>query len=97
MMQTIIALKSIKHHPLNPIEKTMKEFEEKAKELVNKIYQPLGYLKCGVSNDDIWEWAKKRAEEQVKVIKGQLPMYTGNLNPKWEYWDKIEKALKIIP
>jgi hypothetical protein len=35
--------------------------EQKAKELVNKIYQPLGHLKCGVNNTIMWEYAKQSA------------------------------------
>jgi len=37
------------------------ESNEKAKELVNKFYQPLGHLKCGVSSNEMWEYAKKCA------------------------------------
>jgi len=36
----------------------MKSIEEEAKELVNKVYQPLGGLKCGVSSNEMWEYAK---------------------------------------
>lgn len=75
----------------------MTEFELKAKELVNEIYQPLGYLRCMVSNDEMWSWAKDRVREQTKIIKAQIPMYTGNLNPKWKYWDEVEKAVDAIP
>ena len=75
----------------------MTEFEVKAKELVNEIYQPLGQLRCMVSNDEMWNWAKDRVREQIKIIKTQIPMYTGNLNPKWKYWDEVEKAGDVIP
>lgn len=31
------------------------------------------------------------------LVKSMIPMYTGNLNPLWSYWDGIEKELvKII-
>lgn len=39
--------------------------KEKAKELVNRIYQPLGYLSCNVSSGKMWEYAKERAKEFI--------------------------------
>lgn len=75
----------------------MTEFELKAREMVNQVYQPLGHLRCMVSNDEMWEWAKERVRSQVELIKQEIPMYIGNLNPKWEYWDKVRKAIELIP
>ncbi len=37
------------------------EINKKARELVNKFYQPLGHLKCGVNNTIMWEHAKQCA------------------------------------
>ena len=42
--------------------------QEKAKELVNLFYQPLGTLKCGVSSDEMWEYGKKSANILVKEL-----------------------------
>jgi hypothetical protein len=39
--------------------------KEKGRELVNSFYQPLGYLKCGVNNTIMWEYAKQCALVQV--------------------------------
>lgn len=39
--------------------------KEKAKELVNRLYQPLGYLSCNVSSNKMWGYAKERAIEFV--------------------------------
>ncbi len=36
--------------------------KEKAKELVNKYYQSLGYLVCGVNNNIMWEHSKQCAK-----------------------------------
>ena len=69
---------------------------EMAKKLVNDIYQPLGFLSCNVSNNTMWDWAKERAKEQVDLIKSEISMYVGNLNPKWKYWDDVRKKLDII-
>lgn len=33
------------------------------------------------------------AVDCVLLIRSQIPMYTGNLNPKWEYWTDVVRAL----
>ncbi|MFV9549644.1 hypothetical protein [Algibacter sp. PT7-4] len=68
-----------------------------AKSIVNKIYQPLGHLRCHVSSDEMWEYAKARAIEQVDTILGEIPMYTGNLNPKWKKWSDIKAEIEQMP
>lgn len=42
--------------------------EKKANELVNKIYQPLGYLKYNASSGEMWQYASDRAIEHVDEI-----------------------------
>lgn len=42
--------------------------KEKAYQLVNRIYQPLGHLLCGVSATEMWNFAKARAIENVNEI-----------------------------
>lgn len=34
--------------------------------------------------------AVKVAKEVIKVI----PMYTGNLNPKWKFWSKVQGSIE---
>ena len=46
--------------------------EEQAKEMVNKVYQPLGYLKCHVSSDEMWEYAKARCIEFQEQLSNKL-------------------------
>lgn len=74
----------------------MDQYELKAKEIINNIYQKLGLLNCMVSSDIMWRWSKDISRENIKLIKEQIPMYTGNLNPKWKYWDDVEKAIERI-
>ena len=50
--------------------------KEKAKELVNSFYQPLGYLKCSVCSDEMWEHAKQCALIAVDEVITSL----GKLN-----------------
>lgn len=66
------------------------------KELVNKLYQPLGYLRCGVSSDALWEHAKKMSLEVVDMMLQEHPMYTGNLNPKWQKWNTIKNEILAL-
>jgi len=71
--------------------------KEKAKQVVNRIYQPMGYLGCNKSSDEMWEWAKQRAKEQLKELIEEIPMYQGNLNPKWKYWNDVIGELNELP
>jgi len=69
----------------------------KAKELTNNIYQPLGYLNCHVSSGEMWEYSKERAREHVKLLLEELPMYTGELNPNWKYYNDVLTELNTMP
>lgn len=69
---------------------------QKALDLTNKAYQPLGYLKCQVSSDLMWSYAKERAKEQVHMMLIEIPMYAGNLNDSWRYWDEVREELETM-
>jgi len=66
------------------------------KELINKFYQPLGHLRCGVSSDELWKYAVSRALEVCGMMLEEQPMYTGNLNPKWKKWDDLRKEIEAL-
>ena len=68
-----------------------------AKKMVNAIYQPMGHLRCHISSDEMWEWAKARVSEQLDLIISEIPMYQGELNPKWKYYDAVRSELKELP
>lgn len=67
-----------------------------AKKMVNTIYQPMGKLMCHISNDEKWVWAKERVTEQLELLISEIPMYQGNLNPKWKYYDDVRSELKKL-
>lgn len=78
----------------------MLSINEKAKELVNKIYQPLGYLSCNVSSRKMWNYAKERASEWVDEI-----IETDMLNDESEYvntksylyfWKDVKKSISEL-
>jgi len=63
-----------------------------AKEIVNKIYQPLGYLKCMVSNDEMWEYAKERAIEITEHFIKKMPEGSAN----WLHHRKLVDEIKLL-
>jgi hypothetical protein len=73
--------------------------KEKAKDLVNSFYQPLGYLKCGVNNTIMWEHAKQCALIAVdEVLKYQpYDVYTieqcNNVN---NYWNEVKQEIEKL-
>lgn len=72
------------------------EAKLQAKKMVNTIYQPMGKLMCHLSSDEMWEWAKERTAEQLELLISEIPMYQGNLNPNWKYYDDVRKELKAL-
>lgn len=72
------------------------EAKQQAKKMVNAIYQPMGKLTCHISSDKMWEWAKERVSEQLELLLSEIPMYQGNLNPNWKYYDEVRKHLKEL-
>ena len=67
--------------------------KEKANELVNGFYQPLGNLKCGVNNTVMWEYAKKYALIAVdECIKSTKNGY-GETKYSKEYWQQVKTEI----
>ena len=67
--------------------------KQQAFDIINQTYQPLEYLRCNTSSGVMWEWSKHRAKEQVKLIMEQIPMYVGNFNPLWIFWNDVLKEI----
>mgnify|MGYP006935332572 CR=1 FL=1 len=64
-----------------------------AKKFINSFYQPLGYLGCDVSNDEMWLYAKKRALEMCLIMIEEHSCYTLN-NDRWTYWAQMEREIQ---
>ncbi len=62
------------------------------KDLVNKFYQPLGHLKCGVSSDALWDHAKQMAIDVTEMILQEHPMYT----EEWQKWNTIKNEIMTL-
>lgn len=71
---------------------TEAEIIDKAKELVNRIYQPLGYLSCNVSGKAMWQYACDRAIEHVDEIIASSDHPGG-----WDtYWQQVREAIENL-
>jgi len=46
----------------------MDSIERQAREMINKVYQPMGYLKMNENSNTMWEWAKNRVVEFLDYI-----------------------------
>ena len=68
-----------------------------AKKMVNRIYQPMSKLMCHVSSDEMWYYAKERTKEELDLLISEIPMYQGNLNPNWKYWNDVISELNELP
>ena len=64
-----------------------------AKKLINRIYQPTGYLLPNVSKDEMWEYAKERALEFCRTMLQEHSCYTLN-DERWAVWAQIEIEVK---
>ena len=42
---------------------------------------------------DIFDDNREYAKCCLLMMKSQIPMYIGNLNPLWEYWDNVATIL----
>jgi hypothetical protein len=71
--------------------------EEKAKELVEKF----NFI-CHIDSDGFGDYYEtKHNREQcaliaVAEILKETPMYTGNLNPKWVYWNRVMDEIEKL-
>lgn len=79
------------------------EINKQAIELVNKFYQPLGHLKCGVNNTIMWEHAKQCALIACDLLIDStlhgidLDLYEGSYNGNCkEHWIEIKQAIENL-
>lgn len=70
----------------------MDNIEIQAKEMINKVYQPMGYLKMNENSNVMWEWAKNRVVEFLDYIIDSLQ--EGSI--AWVHHVKLkEKVLEL--
>ena len=78
--------------------------QQKAKELVNKVYQPMGYLAgLNLNSKQMWAWASERAIENVNEIIEALKITTGHCELRrldqqecemdFAFWDRVKSEI----
>ena len=67
----------------------IKKAKEKAKELTEVMY-------AWNQTESAIVAAKECAIIVVDQIIKEIPMYTGNLNPKWEYWQAVKDEINKL-
>lgn len=76
--------------------------EEKAKELIAKFYDQIEDfpVQCGMycqgGSINIIGLSKQCAGIAVEEIIKVPPMYTGSLNPVWEYWQQVKQQIEKL-
>ncbi len=78
--------------------------EEKTKEKAQKLVERFGYV-FNVSkrrriiyriNESRKESAIKHALITIDEVLKEVPMYTGNLNKKWKYWNDVKMEIEKL-
>jgi len=71
--------------------------KEKAHDLVNKFYQPLGYLNISESAGNMWEHGKKCALIAVDEMLALGGMVGNDLSDSfYVYWQEVKEELELI-
>lgn len=70
--------------------------KEKAKELVNKFYQPLGYLDCQVSSNEMWNYSKISALILVEEVQNALTQADVVNEGHWVYWEEMKAEINLL-
>lgn len=70
--------------------------KEKAKELVNKFYQPLGYLDCHVSGSKMWDYAKSSALILVEEVQTAITQAEVVNEGHWVYWEEMKAEIELL-
>lgn len=74
----------------------MEEEKKQAKDLVNKFYQPLGMLSCGVSSNKMWEYSKERAREMVASNMAAIESVSNGMHENLTQYQHQKKILEEI-
>jgi len=69
------------------------EAKEKAIELYEKMYINVPFT---YSENEIHETARQFALIAVDEVLKVIPMYVGQLNPKWNYWNEVKQEIEKL-
>ncbi len=79
--------------------KTPKEEAKEEAQILIESFETLNFQHAVDTDEDYgmsYEYHKKCALFCVKKMKDVIPMYTGNLNPVWKYWEEVRKELELL-
>lgn len=68
--------------------------KEKAKDLVNRIYQPLGNLSCNVSSNKMWEYSQKIALIAVDELINDCDASSPFDEQRIKYWNDVKYEIE---
>lgn len=66
--------------------------KDNARAIVDKFYK----LQVKNRKNPNWKDAIEQADILCESLISALPMYTGNLNPKWKFWKETKEQLKNL-
>lgn len=67
------------------------DIKQEAKELVNKVYQPTGYIRPNESPNTLWNWSKDIAKDFVEHFIEKMPEGSANWLHHRKLIEEIEK------
>lgn len=72
--------------------------KDKAKELIRRFRYGLDEMKPLNKNSPHVDQllAEKCAIIATEEVLKAIPMYTGNLNPKWKYWNDVKEEIEKL-
>lgn len=68
------------------------EAKQKAREIWMKFFQKEIELTGNGNGENAYQYAKICVDE----ILSETPMYTGNRNPKWDYWQSVKQEINNL-
>lgn len=60
---------------------------------LKKIHLNFSALEVSEMLIDLYQGSFEDAMLCAVLVKSQIPMYTGNLNPVWKFWEDVTKIL----
>lgn len=70
--------------------------KEKAKDLVNRIYQSLGNLSCNVSSNKMWEYSQKITLIAVDELINDCDTSSPFEEQRLKYWNEVKVEIEKL-
>lgn len=70
------------------------EDRNKAKEIADQLESDMQMIICERTSESTYNTICKLALVAAKQVRKEIPMYTGNLNPKWAIYNFVVELLE---